>query len=398
MKIVNQKKEVIRDQLFVVNKSAGRLRFLLLVLFLIIYWTIIAQTKIATLITTGDFYTILPEPTNFTTGIIRDMLRGYFSPSTILFIAIPVFLFLSSREIIGDYLNLLLPEMGLRESNRFLNNCAFSFSDYELFILKDTPLVSHISPEYLLYLGGPAIFSFEPSSVLIIQNIKNQDFFVITSDSESSLSEFHLSHGDRIYAVNLEKDRKVLLNNLKTHDKNKRSVVLNSIILQFNFNISCNNCRSSFPKKITMHEAEFLFHLGSVGKNSIHRFLYDETLDFLKNKIPILLDDDPIPHSVEKAFENLINVTSNKHQKNYAEFGPLITKKNCKAKRKHKHSRYTFLRKNNGEILSSQKMESNFNDLMSRLSNHLNNQLKSFFHISTIQLSIIEKGTMTINE
>ena len=399
MKIVNQQKNgnPIRDQLFIVNKSAGRLRLMLFVLLFLIYWTFIAQTEIATLSISDNFLTLFPEPKNFTSGIIRDILMRYFSPPTILFTFTPLIIFLSTRKMISRYLHLLFPSIGLKESDRYLAKCAFSLPIRNTYIYKDNLTKPQEIQEYLKFLGGPADFSFDPLSTFIVQNIKNRDNFLMFSDYQSTAEKPFLSHGDKISAVISNDDRKVLLKNLKILGKYRRTFDLNLVSLWFNFNTSQKGSGAYLSRKITMHDARFLSYLGGVGRNIIHHFLHDETQNFLHKNSSILLNDDSIPSSIKQFDEKLFDIAPKKLHENYAEIAPAITENSHRINRKHKHSRYVFLRKKSAFSLNTQDEEDNNKQLIIQLSNHLNEQLKSFFHISTIQISIIEIGKYTIN-
>ena len=399
MRIVNQqkKKKPIRDQLFIVNKSAGRLRLMLFVLLFLIYWTLLAQTKIALLSLSDNFFTLFPEPKNFTSGIIRDILLRYFSPSTIVFTVTPVIIFLSTKKMISRYLHLLFPSIGLKESNQYLTKCAFSFPIRNTYIHEDNRAKPQEIQADLKFLGGPAGFSFDPSSAFIIQNIKNRGHFLISSDYQSTSEIYLLSHGEKISAVISKDDRKVLLKNLKIQDKYGRTFNLNLISLWFNFNTPQKESGAFLSREITIHDVRLISYLGGVGRNIIHRFLYDETQNFLRKNSSILFNDDSIPSSIKQVHEKFHNIPPKKLHENYAEIAPVITEKSHIVNRKHKHSRYIFLRKKSAFSLNTQDEEDNNKQLIIQLSNHLNEQLKSFFHISTIQISIIEIGKYTIN-
>ena len=399
MKITNQKKKnkLIRDQLFIVNKSAGRLRLMLIVLLFLIYWTFIAQTEIAPLSISTNFLTLFPEPKSLTSGIIREILLQYFSPSTILFTITPLIIFLSTKKMISRYLHLLFPSTGLNESDRYLTRCAFSFPIRNTFIYEDNLTKPQEIQEHLKFLGGPANFSFDPSSTLIIQNIKNRDYFLIFSDYQSFTEESHLSYGDKISAVISKDDRKVLLKNLEIRDKYNQIINLNLISIRIIFNTSQKESTSNSSRKITMHDARILSYLGGVGRNIIHHFLYAETQNFFYKNSSILLNNDYIPSSIKRVDKKSFDIAPKKLHENYAEIAQAITENSHRVKRKHKHSRYVFLRKKSAFSLNTQDEEYNNEQLILQLSNYLNEQLKSFFHISTIQISIIEIEKYTIN-
>ncbi len=399
MKTVNQqeKKNSIRDQLFIVNKSAGRLRLMLIVLLFTIYWAFIAQTEIAPLAISDNFLALFPEPTNFTSGIIQEILQQYFSPSTILFAVIPLIIFLSIRKMISRYLHLLLPPIGLKESERYLTKCAFSSSKQDLYTYENVRMKLEKIQEHLKLLGGPASFTFDPSSAFIIQNINNRDYFLFSSDYQSNTEKYFLSHGDKIYAVVSKGDRNVLLKNLKTQDKFGRTIDFNLISLLFNFNNSQKESEPFLSRKITMHDARLLSYLGSVGRNIIHQFLHDETQNFLHNNVSIIFHDKSILSSINQVDKKILDVAPKKNHRIYAENTPATTEKPHGVNRKHKHSRYVFLKKKSEFSLNTKDGEANRKQLIIQLSNHLNEQLKSFFHISTIQISIIEIGKITIN-
>ncbi len=385
-----KKKQPIRDQLFIVNKSAGRLRLMLIVLLYLIYWTFIAQTEIAFLSISRNFLVLFPEPTNFISGIIRDILLRYFSPSTILFAVIPLVLFLSTRKMISRYLHLLLPSIGLKESERYLNNCAFSSLTRDFHIHEDIHIKPQKNQEHLNFLGGPADFTFDSSSAIIVQNINNHKYLLISSDCQSTTGNFHLSHGEKIYAVISKNNRKVLLKNLKIRDNYGRAINFNLISLLFVFSTSQKKSATFLSRKTTVHDARLLSYLGSVRSNIVHQFLRDETQKFLHKNSSIVFNGEPISSSINQAHENFPDVVSINLHCNYSEYEPLLSKKSRRVSRKHKHSRYIFMKKKNMFSFNKKK-------LILQLSNYLNEQLKSFFHISTIQISIIEMRKITIN-
>ena len=400
MKIANQqkKKKSIRDQLFIVNKPAGRLRLVLIVLLFLIYWTLFAQTKIAPIAISNNFLALFPEPKKFTSGIIQDILLRYFSPSTILFVVTPLIIFLSIKKIITKYLHLLFPSIGLKESNRYLTKCAFSFPIRNTYIYENNLAKPQEAQEHLKFLGGPAVFSFDPLSAFIIQNIKNRDYFLISSDYLSTTEKFLLSHGEKLFTVITKDDRKVLLKNLKIQDKYGRTFDFNLISLWFNFNTSHKEFTPFLSRKITLYDARLLSYLGGYYRNIIHDFLYDETQNFLHKNASVLFNDNSISSSIKQVHEKFPDLAPKKLHEIYTEIVPAITKKSRRVNRKHKHSRYTFLRKKSVFSLKAQNEEDNNKQLILQLSNYLNKQLKSFFHISTIQISIIKIGKYTINE
>jgi len=399
MKIVNQHKKrmPIRDQLFIVNKSAGRLRLMLIVLLFLIYWTYLAQTEIASLAISDNFLALFPESKNFASGIIRDILLRYLSPSTILFTMIPPIIFLLIRKLISRYLHLLFPSIGLKESERYLNNCAFSSWIQDFQNPEEIRGKLQKSHEHLDILGGPASFSFDPSSAFILQNIKNQNYYLISSDNQSTTEIFHLSHGDKIYAVISKGDRKVFLKNLKIQDKYGQTFNFHLISLRFNFNTSQKEGSAFLSRKITMHDARLLSYLGGVGRNIVHHFLNDETQNFLINNSSIIFNDDSIPPFIKQVNEKFLDFVPKNIHENYAETASAIAEKSHRVFRKHKHSRYIFLRKKRAFSFNKQDEEDISKQLIIQLSNHLNEQLESFFHISTIYISIIEIGKFTIN-
>jgi hypothetical protein len=399
MMIMNQqkKKKSIRDQLFIVNKSAGRLRLILIVLLFLIYWSLVAQTEIAALAISENFLQLFPDPKNFTSGIIRDILLRYFSLSTILFTVTPLIIFLSTRKMLSRHLHLLFPSIRLEDSECYLNNCAFSSCMRDLHSHEEIHKKLRKNYEHLKFLGGPAIFTFNPSSSFIIQNIKNHDYLLITSDYQSITEKFLLSHGNKIYAVISKGDRKVLLKNLKIQTKNGQTFIIKLICLYFNFATYQKEYVAFSSRNITMHDARLLSYLGGDGKNIIHHFLYNETQDFLHKNASILFNDDSIPSSIKQVHEKFLNNAPKKLFRNYSEIESAITEKSRRVNRKHKHSRYIFLRKKSVFSFNAQNYEDNIKQLIIQLSNHLNEQLKSFFHISTIQISISEIGNFTIN-
>jgi hypothetical protein len=251
--------------------------------------------------------------------------------------------------------------------------------------------------EHLKLLGGPASFTFDPSSAFIIQNINNRGYSLISSDYQSTTEKFFLSHGNKIYAVISKGDRKVLLKNMKIQDKYGRTIDFNLISLQFNFNTSQKGSAPFLSRKITMHDARLLSYLGGVGRNIIHHFLHDETRNFLHNHASIIFDEKSIPSSINQVHERILNIAPKKSHENYAENALSITEKSRGLNRKHKHSRYIFLKKKSVFPLNTQNDEDKNKQLVMQLSCNLNKQLKSFFHISTIQISIIEIGKITIN-
>ena len=221
MNTVNQQEKPIKDQLFIVNKSAGRLRLILILLLFLIYWTLIAQTKIAPLAIPDKFLALFPEPTNFTSGILRDIILRYFSPSTIIFTVTPLIIFLSIKKMIGRYLHSLFPSTGLNESEQYLSNCAFSFWNRDFHIHEDIHIEPLKNQEHLKFLGGPANMTFDPPSAFIIQNINNRGHLLISSRDAGNTENFPLSHGNIIYAVISKSNRQMLLKNLKMQTTRK---------------------------------------------------------------------------------------------------------------------------------------------------------------------------------
>ena len=383
---MNQQNKQISDQLFDANESAGRLRLVLFVLLLLVYWSFLAQTKVALFAISDNFLALFPNSTNFTSGIIRDIILRYFSPSTILFTAIPLFIFLSIRKVTSRYLHLLFPAIGFKESERYLTKAAFSFPIRNTPIQENIFTKSHHNLDHLKFLGGPTKFVFDPSSAFIIQKNNNQKYFLISSNRECITENFALSHGDKIYAFISKNDRKVLLKNLIIQDSYGRTIDFGLISLLFFFNTSPNKFETSSSQEITIHDARLLSYLGKVGRNTIHQFLLDETRSFLHTNVSIMLNDKTNPPSRNKTRGNIPDISPKFFHVNYSKSMPILTKISHGVNRKHTHSRYTFMK--NSSMLSFDN-EEHKKKLILRLSNHLNEQLKSFFHTSNIQISII---------
>ena len=292
---------------------------------------------------------------------------------------------------------MLFPSIGLKESERYLNNCAFSSWIRDFQNTEEIHIKQQKSHEHLTFLGGPANFTFDPSSAFIMQNIKNQNYYLISTDNQSTTENFFLSHGDKIYAVISKGNRKVLLKNLNIQDKNGQTFNFNSIGLWLNFNTSQKERVAVLSRKITMRDARLLSYLGDVGKNNIHHFLYDETQDFLHKNSSIFLKDDSTPSFIKQVDEKVFDIAPKNIHENYAEIEPTIAENSHRVFRKHKHSRYIFLRKKRAFSFNKKDEEDISTQLIIQLSNHLNKQLESFFHKSTIQISITEIGNFTFN-
>jgi len=392
---VNQQNKPISNQLFSAKESAGKLRLALFVLLLLIYWSFIAQTEIALFAISDNFLALLPNSTNFTSGVLRDIILRYFSPSTILFTTIPFVVFLSIRKVTSRYLQILFPAIGFKESERYLTKAAFSFPIRNAPIQENIFAEPHHSLEHLKFLGGPAKFVFDPSSTFVIQKINNQKYFLFSSNRQCITENFILSHGDKIYALISKSDHKVLFENLIIQDSYGRTVDFGLISLSFFFNTSQNKPETSSPQEITVHDARFLSCLRGVDRNTIHQFLFDETRGFLHTNASIMLNDETIPSSSNQARGNTHDTSPKILHENYSKSSPILTKTPHGVSRKHKRSRYTFIKKTS--TLSFDKEEYK-NNLILQLSRHLNKQLKSYFHTSTIQISTIEIRKITINE
>jgi len=291
----------------------------------------------------------------------------------------------------------LFPSIGLKESEHYLSNCAFSSWRREFQYTEGIRIKLQKSHDHLRFLGGLASFTFDPSSVFILQKIKNQNYYLIYSDNQSSTEKLHLSHGDKIYAVISKDDRKVFLKNLKIHDKYGRTFDLNLISLTFNFNTSQKVGAAFLSRRISRYDARLLFYLGGAGRNIIHYFLHDEIQKFLCKNSSIFFNDDSIPPFIKQVNEKLLDIALKNIHENYAKIAPARAEKSHRVFRKHKHSRYIFLSKMKSLSFNKQIEEDISKQLIIQLSNYLNEQLESFFHISTIQISIIEIGKFTIN-
>jgi len=300
--------------------------------------------------------------------------------------------------MVSRYLHSLFPSIELKESEQYLNNCAFSSSIQNFQFGENIQGKPRKTREHLKFLGGPSSLTFDSSSAFVIQNIKNRGYYLISSNGLGNTEKFFLSHGEIIYAVISKGNRQVLLKNLKIQDIYKRTIDFNLISLMFNLKVPQRESGAFLSKEITMHDARLLSYLGSTGRNIIHHFLHDETRNFLHKNTSIIVNDKPMPSSIDQVHENNLNIAPKILHENYAKSAPTVSKKSRGVNRKHAHSRYTFQKKKRVFSLYAQDEEDNTIPLIIQLSNHLNEQLKSFFHTSTIQISIIEIGKITINE
>jgi hypothetical protein len=218
---------------------------------------------------------------------------------------------------------------------------------------------------------------------------------LISSNRQCITGNFILSHGDKIFAFISKNDCKVLLKNLIIQDGYGRTVDFGLISLLFFFNTSQNKPETSSSQEITVHDASVLSCLGKVGRNTIHQFLLDETRSFLHTNASIMLNDDTISPSSSQTHGKIPDIAPKILHKYYSKNKPTLTKISRGVSRKHKHSRYAFMKKTSTFSFNKEKLKKK---LILQLSIHLNKQLKSFFHTSTIQISIIEIRKMIINE
>jgi len=395
MKAENRQKKPISDQLFAANEPAGKLRLVLFVLIILIYWSVLAQTKVSLLALSDNFLALFPKSTNFTSGIILDIILRYFSPSTILFTSIPIIIFLSIMKIISRYLHLLFPSIGSLDSTHYLTKSAFSFPLRNTHIQETIFTESHHNQKHFEFLGGPAKFAFDSPSAFVIQKNNDHEYFLITSGHQGVKEIFSLSHGEKIYTFISSNDQEVLLENLIIQDCYGRTIDFGLINLMIDLNASQNEPSTFFSRKITAHDANLLSYLGNAGNNPIHQFLRDETRSFLQANTSIMLNDETLPLSPNQAHGKTPEITTKILHENYSINTPVFPKTSRGVSRKHKHSRYTFMKKTNEFFFNKEELQKK---LILQLSNHLNEQLKSFFHTSTIQISIIEIRKITINE
>ena len=238
---------------------------------------------------------------------MQEIILRYFSPSTILFTAIPLLIFISTRKIISTYIHILFPSIDIEKAGQFLSECAFSFpnrhTDINENILKKHPE----NQAYTNILGGPAHFTCDSLSMFIIQNIKNSELYLHSSENKGVEIKRFLSHGEKIYAVITNSDRNMTLKNMQIKGNHGQVIHFDIISLSFKTNASQQESALLVSNKIMMPDAKFLSCLGSTDKNSIHQFLYSETKNFLERNSSIIFDDLSFPTPIPPAMSHALN-------------------------------------------------------------------------------------------
>jgi hypothetical protein len=388
----------IIDHLFVVNKSAGRLRLVLLLLFFFIVWSFVAQSRLSLPPFLDIFITFFPEPTNFTSGIIQEILFTYLSPTTIIFTLIPIIIFLSIRQIITRFLHALLPAIEPKSIERYLNNCAFSFSPRYYDISSQEKFKCRHAIQELTKLGGPAKITFRSDSIPIILDIEgNTSSFHFPRWNTDKYDHF-LCHGELIESITTKNDVEIFYDQISVKDGFERHIQLNKIGFKIDFDHSSGKPQALVSHHLSKSDALVFHNLEKSRKEMITSFILNEVKNFLKFE-PSVIDWGGIlvanKHRDQIATADPLKIHAHSTYQNIIPVGQLLNKK---ISRKHKHSIYPYLHKKGAIIENSEERQRETDKIEQMLLLYLNEQFRSFFHTSNILISLLEMGEIKIND
>ena len=398
MKIEKEKRDLsITDYLFVVNKSAGRLRLVLLLLLFFIIWSFVAQTRLSLPAFLDFFIVFFPEPTNFTSGIFQEILLTYLSPTTIFFTFIPMIIFISIGQKIAKFLHALFPAIDWKNIKRFLINCAFSFSPRYYDISDQENANSQQAIQELTKLGGPAKITFRSDSTPIISVIKDNTSSVFFPSRSTDKYNHFLPHGELIESISTSKETQIFCDQINVKDGFERCVQLNKIGFKIDLDLSSRKSQALESQHLSKTDALVFYNLEKSRKEIIASFIIDEVKTFLKFELSIINSgNNPLTHK-NRDQGVFPDVLIKKLHTNYDHINPDGYLLNKDTSRKHKRSLYPFLHKKGTSYENLEERQRETDEIGQKLLLYLNEQFRSFFHTSNILISLIEMGEIKIN-
>ena len=333
------------NQLFVVNKSAGRLRLVLLLLLFFIIWSLIAQTRLSFPVFLNFFINFFPEPTNFTSGLFQEILLTYFSPTTIFFTFIPIIIFISIREIIALFLNALFPDIELKNIKRYLNNCAFSFSPRCFDFSGQEKTNYQQAIQEITKLGGPAKIILRSYSISIISDIKDNTSSVFFPRRNTNKHDLFLSHGELIESITPRNETEIFYTQISVKDGSEGIVHINKIGFKISLDRSGRKPQALVAQHLSKSDAMVFYNLEKSRKEMIASFFIDEVKTFLKIE-PSIINWGVSPLAHKNQDQGVFsNQKINKIHPNYEHIITIGHLLNEQTARKHKHSLYPYLHK-----------------------------------------------------
>ena len=192
----------IKQALLKVDTQAGYLRLALWVISLFILWSLLAYiASIANpLPTLPDLWpAIANSGNNLAADLWRDILGNYFSPFTLLNLALALLL---AQIAFSGAVYLLTRSLRLsdaKSAQRFLRSCLFSLREY--------PLVNTTDPDYqksdpwkiLTGIGGPCYLLLEPDSAVLMEDNSGYAQVVFPKDEADNILFFQ--HGEKAIQI-----------------------------------------------------------------------------------------------------------------------------------------------------------------------------------------------------
>jgi hypothetical protein len=391
-----RKKPSLIYQILTVNRSAGRLRFALLITIFFIFWSLMAQFNFLDPLS-KDLLTVFPTSQNFTSDIFQNFFQMYFSPTTLILTFVPLLFFLFTRNLYANYLTSLLPSIQRNTFISYLYNCAFSFHHKKFNIKLDTLPNSNQFLNLFSIIGGPSKFSFPLNSIIITTHSNSNEYYAIRSNNPKETLDHTLSFREKLFSVHSISSYKIhaALKEFRDKSGNKLKIINTTIsidLLQPN-----TNTDAVIFTKISESDAIFLSDLGKKDKGFFESFIDDEINCFLKTEAFLTIFDNRLFSNRKK---NLNTANSSLNKNTHSIHQNIIAMKKLstnRISRKHKHMIYQYMNNNNYMNEDNKELKQMIEVVEKELMVYLTKQIQSFFNISKVCISTISIGDFLID-
>jgi len=353
-----------------VNPTAGKLRTLLFLLSIFIFWTTIAQMQ--TIPTSG--LVRFQSEDGFITTILRDLAVRYFHPITLGITAAPVLIVFISLRLVS----ISLADLARTDTpniKHYLTRCAFGRRPMQTAIkpeLTDSPKTM----DTLTQLGGPASLTIAPGMMIIIQSGISRRYLLLQGNDTGDTT-ITLEHKQLLTAVIPVKD----LQFSHQHD---------SIRSLYQFTIMYKNTSDgSLQKNVKMQPlsaCDVQFLMSVVQSRKSLGLLIDTIIEtFLSQQASI---EPQVPHE-ERAASSQREKQPLKTHDNYTQTVKHFLPKRQGFSRPRSHKRYAPSMTNPPACDAGKDFDNVFSE--NTLEATLLRELQSFYNLKHINISLLVK-------
>lgn len=397
------KQNKLASELKNVDPQSGKLRFLLLIVFTFILWTLLAfivsvADPFSTLTPLWPFETHSTSST-LASSLLNDIVGNYLSIYAIVYLAFFLLSILASFLIARSLLSKMLQLDSSKPVGKFLTSCGFALSNYPVFDANADKFTNSDKSTILTALGGPAFLAMPKHYLALISNRTSEIQSLFIDQTSNEL--FFIDYGERLSNLICSKERQTV-KTIHALCRDGSKALVKNLRITYSLNAKCFE-NGSGKYALACKEISS-FNQGNEIEAFIEEFLRFELKSILLNyshlEIQEMFEKEPgklaQPNPVSKGSDKKHNVRS--HNRRYdASRGRAAQNGNGIIFRNRRRSILPEMR-----ILEEKKIEANKDieanlDFKDRLSIKLSQSVNSLFSTPIININIEELGKVSFD-